>query len=104
MNEEKLQAALLHAGVKEAVFLGEGAWHYAWTAWKEGRKMVLRIPKEVTYGKPVLFNKAALKAEYGGTELYYRSVNQAVARAAPELFEFHVSASITYTLESFGGT
>lgn len=103
MNRQKLQAALVHAGVKEGSFLGEGAWHYAWRVWKGDIEMVLRIPKEVTYGKPVLFDESALKAEYGGTELYYHSVNKAATGAAPELFKFHVSPSITYTLESFGG-
>lgn len=103
MNETKLEAALKHAEVETASFLGEGAWHYAWKVRKDDNEYVLRIPKEIAYGKEVPFNEEALKAEYGGTDLYYRSVNKAVAGAAPGFFKFHVSPELVYTLESFGG-
>lgn len=103
MNNKRLQEAVKHAGVEAATFLGEGAWHYAWKVSKNKNEFVLRIPKEIAYGKRVHFSEKELKAEYGGTELYYRSVNKAVAGAAPEFFEFHVSRELTYTLESFGG-
>ncbi|MGM0896510.1 MAG: hypothetical protein ACQEV0_01345 [Bacillota bacterium] len=103
MNKAKLQAAILHAEVVSPEFLGEGAWHHAWKVEKEGRELVLRIPKDVIYGKPAEFNKEELTAEYAATELYYRSVNQAVKGAAPEFFQFHVSEQLSYTLESFAG-
>ncbi|MDN7243905.1 hypothetical protein [Planococcus shenhongbingii] len=103
MDETKLEAALIHADVKMLGFLGEGAWHYAWKVQKDHIELVLRIPKDVAYGKPVPFEEEALNAEYAGTELYYQSVNKAVDGAAPMLFEFHVSSELTYTLESYGG-
>ncbi|MDQ0427251.1 hypothetical protein QOZ98_000076 [Planomicrobium stackebrandtii] len=49
------------------------------------------------------FNEAALRAEYGGTKLYYQSVNKANEGAAPEFYDFHVSPRLTYTLETFAG-
>ncbi|MBT2582638.1 hypothetical protein [Planococcus sp. ISL-109] len=103
MNQAKLEATILHAGVESAEFLGEGAWHDAWKVSMGNRELVLRIPKETVYGKRVFFNEEELKAEYAGTELYYRSVNQAVPGAAPEVFQFHVSEKLSYTLESFVG-
>lgn len=103
MNKTKLQAALLHAAVESPEFLGEGAWHHAWKVAKDGRELVLRIPKDLVYGKPAEFNEEELTAEYAATELYYRSVNQAVKGAAPEFFQFHVSEQLSYTLESFAG-
>jgi len=84
--------------------LGEGAWHQAWKLTNDQHKpLVLRIPKKIAYKKEVAFDEAALKAEYGGTEMYYRYVNQVVPGAAPEMFVYHVSKELTYTLESFAG-
>ncbi|MFC4713507.1 hypothetical protein [Planococcus dechangensis] len=103
MNQTKLEAALIDAGVEYAKYIGEGAWHDAWKVSKDGCDLVLRIPKETVYGKRVSFNEEELQAEYAGTELYYRSVNQAVKGAAPEFFRFHVSEQLSYTLESFAG-
>jgi len=102
-TKEKRIKAFRHAGVTEPIFLGEGAWHDAWKVSKDGRELVLRIPKEIAYGKPVLFDYDALMAEYAATKLYYQCVNRAVQGAAPNFFEFYVSAEFTYTLESFGG-
>lgn len=102
-TKEKRIKAFRHAGVTEPIFLGEGAWHDAWKVSKDDRELVLRIPKEVAYGKPVLFDYDALMAEYAATKLYYQSVNRAFQGAAPNFFEFYVSAEFTYTLESFGG-
>lgn len=70
MSEEKLKAALMHAGLQNAEYLGEGAWHHAWKVVKNNTELVLRIPKEKAYGKAVPFNEEALKAEYAGTQLY----------------------------------
>lgn len=103
MNQVKLEAALIHAGVKNPIFLGEGAWHSAWKVQKDSSEFVLRIPKEEAYGKAVLFNEAALKADYGGTKLYYQAVNEAAKGAAPEFYEFYISPQLTYTLETFAG-
>ncbi|ANU11050.1 hypothetical protein BBH88_12450 [Planococcus antarcticus DSM 14505] len=103
MNKAKLVDALKHADVQEPVFLGEGAWHYAWQVKKDGGEFVLRIPKEEAYGKSIPFNEAMLKADYGGTKLYYQSVNKAVVGATPEFYEFHVSPELIYTLETFAG-
>ncbi|TWT14621.1 hypothetical protein FQV28_01205 [Planomicrobium sp. CPCC 101079] len=87
----------------EASFLGEGAWHHAWKINTGEQVLVLRIPKEIAYGKTVEFDKAALNAEYRGTALYYQTVNQAVRGAAPEYFRFYVSEELSYTLEAFAG-
>lgn len=103
MNQMKLEAALIHAGVECAKYIGEGAWHDAWKVLKDGCDLVLRIPKETVYGKRVSFNEEELRSEYAGTDLYYRSVNQAMQGAAPEFFQFHVSEQLSYTLESFAG-
>ncbi|TWT25802.1 hypothetical protein [Planomicrobium sp. CPCC 101110] len=103
MDRAKLEAVQKHSGVKVTGFLGEGAWHFAWKVLKGSDELVLRIPKAVAYRKPVPFNEEALKAEYAGTQLYYRSVNKAVEGSAPQFFEFHVSSELTYTLESYGG-
>ncbi|MEZ0481551.1 hypothetical protein [Planococcus sp. SSTMD024] len=103
MNKAKLQKAVLYAEVTSPEFLGDGAWHDAWKVEKEGRGLVLRIPKDIVYGKPAEFNEEELTAEYASTKLYYHSVNQAVKGAAPEFFQFHVSEQLSYTLESFAG-
>lgn len=104
MKNQKLAMAISHARVETPNFIGEGAWHNAWKVLKDGSEFVLRIPKETAYGKPVLYDEAAMTAEYSGTELYYRSVNTAVEGAAPNFFTYHVSEELTYTLESFVGT
>lgn len=103
MNEEKLKRVLQHADVSDPVFLGSGAWHDAWKVVKANCELVLRIPKDIAYGKPVSFNEEELTAEYAGTKLYYQSVNEAVGGAAPDFYDFYVSADLTYTLESYGG-
>lgn len=102
-NNDKRLKVFRHAGVVEPTFLGEGAWHEAWKVVKDDHERVLRIPKEVAYGKRVTFDYNALTAEYTATKLYYQSVNQAVPGAAPDFYEFYVSPDFTYTLESFGG-
>lgn len=84
--------------------LGEGAWHRAWKVTSDNHDpVVLRVPKKIAYQKEVVYDESALKAEYGGTEIYYRCVNSVVAGAAPEMFKNYVSAELTYTLESFAG-
>jgi len=101
-----LKKALEHSKSisSKAEVLGEGAWHQAWKLTSEQHKpFVLRIPKKIAYKKEVSFDESALRAEYGGTEIYYRSVNQVVSGAAPEMFVYHVSKELTYTLESFAG-
>lgn len=103
MDRKKLEAALVHAGVQEPIFLGEGAWHCAWKVQKDNDDFVLRIPKQTAYGKAVPYNEETLKADYGGTKLYYQSVNGATESAAPEFYEFHISPELTYTLETFAG-
>ena len=85
--------------------LGEGAWHRAWKVTSDRHDpVVLRVPKKIAYQKEVVYDESALKAEYGGTEIYYRCVNAVVAGAAPEMFKNYVSEEMTYTLESFAGT
>ena len=102
-NNDKRLKVFRHAGVADPRLLGEGAWHEAWKVVKDDHERVLRIPKEVAYGKRVTFDYNALTAEYAATKLYYQSVNQAVPGAAPDFYEFYVSPDFTYTLESFGG-
>ncbi|WP_214889265.1 hypothetical protein [Exiguobacterium sp. s142] len=103
MNKARLKRVLQHADVSDPAFLGSGAWHDAWKVVKENRELVLRIPKDIAYGKSISFNEEELTAEYAATKLYYQSVNQAVNGAAPDFYEFYVSADLTYTLESYGG-
>lgn len=101
-----LKNALQHSNYtsSNADYLGEGAWHQAWKLTSDQHKpLVLRIPKKYAYNKEVSYNESALKAEYGGTDLYYRSVNQVVPGAAPEMFVYHISKELTYTMESFAG-
>ena len=74
--EEILLEAMNHAGVSLPIMIGEGAWHMAWKVTKEDEELVLRIPKKVAYGKPVLFDRDALTAEYSATKWYYESVNK----------------------------
>lgn len=103
MDGAKLEAALAHAGVREPIFLGEGAWHTAWKVQRGSGEFVLRIPKDTAYGKSILFNEQTLNADYSGTKLYYQSVNKATEGAAPEFYDFHVSPELTYTIETFAG-
>ena len=100
------EKALKHAHYEYSIVenLGEGAWHRAWKVTSDKHDpVVLRIPKKIAYQKEVVYDESALKAEYGGTEIYYRCVNAVVAGAAPEMFINYVSEELTYTLESFAG-
>lgn len=101
----KINDALNDAGIiaEQVSYLGEGAWHRAWKIASGENLFVLRIPKDVAYNSPVEFNEAILKAEYGGTELYYRNINSAVSSSAPESFIYYVSPELTYTLETYAG-
>ena len=102
-SDEKRILAFEQARVGASEFLGEGAWHTAWNVVIDGRDLVLRIPKDVAYGKPVPFDLEASRAEYEATKRYYEAVNEAVPGAAPDFFDYHVSAAVTYTVESFAG-
>ncbi|WP_241535901.1 hypothetical protein [Indiicoccus explosivorum] len=106
MDDLKMTAACLHAGLDpaSASYLGEGAWHDAWCLVHEGEAFVLRIPKEEAYGRKIEYDEAALNAEYGGTALYYGTVNQAVPGAAPAFFKYYISSDLCYTIETFAGT
>lgn len=98
--------ALKHAQYvnSQMTYLGEGAWHEAWKLTDPQLKsLVLRVPKKIAYNKEVPYDEKALQAEYGGTELYYRSLNEVVPGAAPEKFVYHISEDLTYTIESFAG-
>lgn len=98
--------ALEHAKLTESVIvdLGEGAWHRAWKLTSNQHEpLVLRIPKKIAYKKEITYDEHALKAEYGGTKIYYESVNEVSPGAAPSTFFYHISQDITYTMESFAG-
>jgi len=100
------EKALKHANYEYSTveYLGEGAWHRAWKVKNDKYDpVVLRVPKKIAYQKEVVYDETALKAEYGGTEIYYRCVNAVEVGAAPENFKNYVSAELTYTLESFAG-
>ena len=100
------QQALEHAKLTESVItdLGEGAWHRAWKLTSDQHApLVLRIPKKFAYKKEITYDENALKAEYGGTEVYYKFVNQISPGAAPSTFFYHVSQDLTYTIESYAG-
>ncbi|WP_075619330.1 hypothetical protein [Paenisporosarcina indica] len=100
------EQALEHAKLTESVIsdLGEGAWHQAWKLTSTRHEpLVLRIPKKFAYKKEVTYNENALRAEYGGTEIYYKYVNQVSPGAAPSTFYYHVSQDLTYTIESYAG-
>lgn len=105
MNQSDVQKACLHMGLnpQEITYLGEGAWHHAWKIQHKAEFFVLRIPKKIAYGRTVEYNEAALNAEYGGTALYYETVNQAMPGAAPAFFKYYVSSELTYTVEEFAG-
>lgn len=81
--------------------LGEGSWHYAYLI--DNKHLVLRIPKKVAYGEKVFFNRDQLTAEYGSTEAFYKTANQAKKGMCPERFHYFIDESLIYTVESYMG-
>lgn len=84
--------------------LGEGAWHIAYLLpLPDGRNMVMRFPKEVSYGKAFSYDEKHLRSEYGSTQLYYSYANRIQPGICPGEFFYHVSEDLTFTVESYGG-
>jgi hypothetical protein len=84
-------------------FLGEGAWHDAYLVESGNEQLVIRIPKDIAYGKKVDFNEQALLAEYGGQKAFYHHANSIQSGVAPTTFTYQVSPELTYTIESYVG-
>ncbi|WLR47311.1 hypothetical protein LC065_17615 [Halobacillus litoralis] len=91
----------LLAGESDIKRLGEGAWHYAYLI--ESDQLVLRIPKKFAYDQAVDFNRDQLMAEYGSTEAFYKTANQAQKGMCPEHFNYFINEDLTYTIETYVG-
>lgn len=101
-DRECIQGALDRERITGAVQpLGEGAWHMAYLL--EEEQLVLRIPKKIAYDQEVEFNQNELTAEYAATKAFYEHANRAKKGICPEYFNFYVSESLTYTIESYVG-
>lgn len=106
----KIHQALQIAGLpalsapEQAQKLGEGAWHVAYLLrLPDGHLMVMRFPKDVSYGKLFHYDEKELRSEYGGAQLYYHYANQVLPGICPEEFFYHVSEELTFTVETYGG-
>jgi hypothetical protein len=109
-TQAKIDQALQIAGLpaltspEQARKLGEGAWHNAFLLdLADGRQMVLRFPKDVSYNKPFTYDEKNLRSEYGGAQLYYAYANRVQPGICPEGFFYHVTEDLTFTVESYAG-
>lgn len=85
-------------------FLGEGAWHKAYLVTIKGfEDLVIRFPKEIAYGKKVVFDEKKLFQEYARNGYYYQQANQAKLGICPRTYSYEVSDELRYTIESFMG-
>ncbi|KEO81313.1 phosphotransferase [Tumebacillus flagellatus] len=106
----KITQALQIAGLpafeapEKVTLLGEGAWHLAYLVLlADGREMVVRFQKKVSYGKPLVYDEKQFRSEYGGEALFYRYANDVQPGICPEEFFYHVSEELTFTVESYAG-
>lgn len=104
---ERVSEALRRAGLEpagQALLIGEGAWHQAWLAeLAGGRRVVVRIRKEIIYGQRPAYHEADLLADYAPVGLYYRAANEALPGICPSLYRYGVAPDLSYTVESWMG-
>lgn len=85
-------------------FLAEGAWHKAYLITIKGfENLVIRFPKEIAYGKEVIFDNKKLFQEYARNGYYYQQANQAKPGICPSTYSYEVNDELRYTIESFMG-
>lgn len=106
---EKLEHALALCGYPPPCVsssyrkIGTGAWHDAYLVTAEGRRLVVRLRKQVIYGRSQPFDVKALHEDYAPVGLYYAWANRCRPGICPDEYHYHIHPDLSFTVETYIG-
>ena len=84
--------------------IGAGAWHNAYlVSLTSGERFVIRLRKQIIYGKQELFDSQYLYEDYEPVGLFYRQANRCQLGICPEFYKYILTPELTFTIESYMG-
>ena len=84
--------------------IGAGAWHDAYLVrLHDGTRLVIRLRKQVIYGREEVFDAGKLHEDYAPVGLYYRLANICRPGICPDVYEYTIAPDLTCTIESYMG-
>ncbi len=84
--------------------LGAGAWHDAYLVYpQQGGKLVVRLRKQVIYGKTESPSEKELHEDYGPVGIFYDQANQIRPSICPVIYEYRLTPNLNFTIESYQG-
>ena len=82
--------------------IGAGAWHDAYLVYPRGEvPLVVRLRKQIVYGREAARDAASLHADYAPVGLYYQTANRRWPGKCPAVYHYRTDADLVYTLESY---
>lgn len=105
---EKLTLALQRCGYPplqapgDYRHIGSGAWHDAYRVQPPGAEaLVVRLRKQMIYGRKECWEPAELHADYAPAGLYYEAANQCRPGTCPAIYHYEIGRDLVFTLESY---
>lgn len=109
--EERLALALERSGdgsgeeAGEYRLIGNGAWHDAYLVEAQGvGPLVVRLRKEVIYGRREAYDAQVLHDDYAPVGAYYAQASHCWPGICPEAYHYRVEPDLIFTIESYMGT
>ncbi len=108
--DQKLNLALERSGLSPLKRpdsyrkIGSGAWHDAYLVYTaKGERLVIRLRKQVIYGRQEAYDQRYLREDYEPVGLYYRLANQCQPGVCPVVYTYDLDPKLTFTVESYMG-
>ncbi|HEX6287852.1 MAG TPA: phosphotransferase [Herpetosiphonaceae bacterium] len=84
--------------------VGAGAWHDAYlVTLADGEQLVIRLRKQVIYGRQEAFDAQALHEEYAPVGVYYAQAHRCRPGVCPAIYTYHIAPDLICTIESYAG-
>lgn len=83
--------------------LGNGAWHNAYLVNLTPPSLVVRLRKDIIYGRQAVFNRKTLHEDYAPVGLYYQQANVCHLGICPQIYHYHLQPNLTFTIETYLG-
>jgi hypothetical protein len=106
----KLSQALEHSGLpplkRPTAYrkIGSGAWHDAYLVHPaRGERLVIRLRKQIIYGRQEAYDEQYLREDYEPVGLYYRLANRCRPGVCPAVYTYDLNPDLTFTVESYMG-
>jgi hypothetical protein len=105
---DKINLALVRAGYSPLTstgscrLVGSGAWHDAYRVDTDAAPpLVVRLRKQVIYGRKEAWNEQRLHEDYAPVGLYYAAANRCRPGICPAVYLYRIDPDLIFSLESY---